>query len=101
MVVDLIKWFSPASETDVLGMIAVAHESAESQYSSDVYISARIRSDFAGELIDTLIPDYRGIAVFRAILVKDETVTAKDWLGAKQIMRSWLGDLEEEDEEIE
>ena len=92
LVVDLLKWLPPATDTDILGLIATAHESAENKYSSDVYVSARIRSDFAAALVDDIAPEQGGIPIFRAMLNKDEEVTSEDWIGAKEIMRSILED---------
>ncbi|MBP3199566.1 MAG: hypothetical protein J6N21_21570 [Butyrivibrio sp.] len=94
-VVDLLKWLSPA--TDILGLIATAHESAENKYSSDVYVSARIRSDFAAGIIDYIAPGQGGIPIFRAMLNKDEKVTSQDWMGAKEIMKSILEESGEEE----
>ena len=97
LVVDLLKWFPPTEDKDILGLIAAAYDSAENKYSSEVYVSARIRSDYVAGIIDDILPEEGSIPIFRAMLNKDEKVTSEDWIGAKKIMRSILEDSGEEE----
>ena len=99
LAVDLLQWFSPVSETDLCGLLAVAFESAQNHYGSDTYVSGRVRSEFAAKLVDEITPEQGGIPIFRGMLCKDDDITPEDWLGAKEIAKSLIEDSFKEDED--
>ena len=99
LVVDMVTWLPPVGEVDLMGLIAVAHESAQSHYTSDVYISGTVRTEFGANLVDEVLPEHSGVPVFRGILTKDGEVTPEDWMGAKEIMTSVFEGPDEEEGE--
>lgn len=93
LVLDFFKWFDPATPKDAMGLIIGGYSKAKDIYREDIYVSCRIRSDQGAAIIDKIAPGHTAIPIFRGILTKDTEVTAKDWLGTKEIFRMMLENM--------